>query len=58
MWSKFEEGFLELWSDEELHRGQAYLRSMYPDAEGLEKAQQGYMGRLWQVMTIFWQRSP
>lgn len=53
MWSRFEEGFLELWRKEELHKGQAYLRGMYPDANGLEKAQQGYMARLWQVMELF-----
>eukprot|EP00752_Nemacystus_decipiens_P005063 g4597.t1 len=48
VWSRFEEGFLELWSNEELHKGQAYLRGMYPDTSGLEKAQKGYMERLWQ----------
>lgn len=53
MWSRFEEEFLELWSNEELHKGQAYLRGMYPDADGLEKARQGYMGRLWQVIAVF-----
>lgn len=52
MWSRFEEGFLELWSDEELHKGQAYLRGMYPDTKGLDKAQEGYMQRLWQVTTL------
>lgn len=57
MWSRFEEGFLELWRKEELHKGQAYLRGMYPDATGLEKAQQGYMARLWQVMELFRKRS-
>ena len=52
MWSRFEEGFLELWSNEGQHNGQAYLRGMYPDTDGLGKAQQGYMERLWQVMSL------
>ncbi|CAM9887706.1 unnamed protein product, partial [Hapterophycus canaliculatus] len=47
-WSSFRAGFLELWSNEDLHKGQAYLRPMYPDTEGLEQAQAQYMRTLWQ----------
>lgn len=53
MWSSFSAGFLELWSDEDMHKGQAYLRAIYPDAQGLEAAQAQYMRRLWQVTIRF-----
>ncbi|CAM9692751.1 unnamed protein product [Ectocarpus sp. 6 AP-2014] len=48
VWTSFKGAFLELWSDEELHKGQAYLRAMYPDTKGLEDAQAQYMQMLWQ----------
>lgn len=50
MWSTFRATFLELWSDEDLHKGQDYLRPIYPDSEALDKAQAHYMERLWQVI--------
>lgn len=53
MWARFQVGFVELWSDEELHKGQAYLRAMYSDTAGLEEAQVSYMRRLWQVNPCF-----
>lgn len=49
VWARFHVGFVELWRDEGLHKGQAYLRAMYPDDAGLEEAQLSYMHRLWQV---------
>lgn len=50
VWASFKEGFLGLWTDEELHKGQAYLRGMYTDPKGLEEGQARYMQGLWQVM--------
>ncbi|CAN0553538.1 unnamed protein product, partial [Ectocarpus sp. 12 AP-2014] len=47
VWTSFKGAFLELWRDEELHKGQAYLRAMYPDTKGLEDAQAQYMQMLW-----------
>lgn len=52
VWKSFKEGFLELWNNEELHKGQSYLRGIYPDAAGLKEAQTRYMQRLWQVKTL------
>lgn len=49
VWESFRAGFLELWKNEDLHKGQAYLRAIYPDAIDLEEAQAHYMQRLWQV---------
>lgn len=48
-WARFHVGFVELWCDEALHTGQAYLRTMYPDSADLEEAHLHYMHRLWQV---------
>lgn len=52
LWARFHVGFVELWSDEALHTGQAYLRPVYPDNADLEEAHLRYMHRLWQV--IWW----
>lgn len=57
VWTNFKGAFLELWSDEELHKGQAYLRAMYPDTKGLEDAQAQYMQMLWQVTPPALERS-
>ncbi len=52
VWKSFKQGFLELWTNEEVHKGQSYLRGIYPDAAGLKEAQTQYMQRLWQVTTL------
>lgn len=49
VWAGFQTGFIELWSDETLHKGQDYLRAIYPDSDGLKGAQARYMRRVWQV---------
>lgn len=49
VWTRFRSTFLELWSDEELHKGQAYMRGMYSNKGDLDTVHEKYMNHLWNV---------